>query len=280
MRGSSYAEFPGMRIVPWLVLATSALCGVLYGNLARAGDRPNIVFILADDLGWADLGCYGADLHETPHLDRLARKASRFTEAYAPSPVCSPTRCRAADREARRAARTSPSGPKVRCKGRTTGSSCRLPRCTTCRTPRRRWHGISRSAGYLTALVGKWHLGDAAHYPETHGFDVNIGGTHWGAPQTFFWPYRGTGRFGAEFRYVPHLEFGKPGEYLTDRLTDEAMNVIDRAAGGSNRSSSTWRTTRRTRRSRRSRRRRGTFRRSCDRTCTPERGLRGDGEEP
>jgi arylsulfatase A-like enzyme len=76
-------------------------------------------------------------------------------------------------------------------------------------------------------LVGKWHLGDAAHYPETHGFDVNIGGTQWGAPQTFFWPYSGSGRFGPEFRYVPHLEFGKPGEYLTDRLTDEALRVID-----------------------------------------------------
>jgi arylsulfatase A-like enzyme len=84
-------------------------------------------------------------------------------------------------------------------------------------------------AGYLTALVGKWHLGDASHYPETHGFDVNIGGTQWGAPQTFFWPYSGSGRFGPEFRYVPHLEFGKPGEYLTDRLTDEALRVIDHA---------------------------------------------------
>ena len=86
-----------------------------------------------------------------------------------------------------------------------------------------------QKAGYLTALVGKWHLGDADHYPETHGFDVNIGGTHWGAPQTFWWPYRGSGRFGAEYRYVPHLEFGSPGEYLTDRLTDEALTVIDNA---------------------------------------------------
>src|SRR5436190_6204533 len=87
-----------------------------------------------------------------------------------------------------------------------------------------------QAAGYLTALIGKWHLGDADHAPETHGFDINIGGTHWGAPQTFFWPYRGQGRFGDEFRYVPHLEFGNPGEYLTDRLTDEALRVIDHAA--------------------------------------------------
>ena len=86
-----------------------------------------------------------------------------------------------------------------------------------------------QSAGYQTALVGKWHLGDANHYPETHGFDVNIGGTHWGAPQTFFWPYRGQGRFGSEYRYVPHLEFGRKDEYLTDRLTDEALRVIDQA---------------------------------------------------
>src|SRR5205814_979720 len=81
---------------------------------------------------------------------------------------------------------------------------------------------LLHDAGHLTALVGKWHLGDGDHFPETHGFDVNVGGTRWGAPTTFFWPYRGAGRFGTEFRYVPHLEFGKPGEYLTDRLTGDA----------------------------------------------------------
>src|SRR6185312_15060837 len=85
-----------------------------------------------------------------------------------------------------------------------------------------------QAAGYQTALVGKWHLGDPKHYPETQGFDMNIGGTLWGAPQTFFYPYRGAGLYGQEFRYVPHLEFGKQGEYLTDRLTDEAIKVIDR----------------------------------------------------
>jgi arylsulfatase A len=91
---------------------------------------------------------------------------------------------------------------------------------------------VLHAAGYLTAHVGKWHLGDAAHYPQTQGFDVNIGGTPWGAPNTFFYPYSGTGTFGPEFRYVPHLEFGHKGEYLTDRLTDEALSVIERAKGG------------------------------------------------
>jgi arylsulfatase A len=82
-------------------------------------------------------------------------------------------------------------------------------------------------AGYATALVGKWHLGNANHAPETQGFDINIGGTRWGAPQSFFWPYRGTGRFGQEFRYVPGLPLGKPGDYLTDKLTDAAIGFID-----------------------------------------------------
>jgi len=77
--------------------------------------------------------------------------------------------------------------------------------------------------------VGKWHLGNAEHYPETHGFDVNIGGTVWGAPATFFWPYRGSQLYGGEYRYVPGLHGGKPGEYLTDRLTDEALKQIDAA---------------------------------------------------
>src|SRR5690606_38671341 len=86
-----------------------------------------------------------------------------------------------------------------------------------------------RGAGYLTALVGKWHLGGPDHYPETHGFDFNIGGTHWGAPPTYWWPYRGLTGSRREYRYVPGLAFGQPGEYLTDRLTDDALRVIDHA---------------------------------------------------
>lgn len=195
--------------------------------LHAAEAKPNIVLILADDLGWSDLGCYGADLHKTPHLDRLAQQGVRFTNAYAMS-VCSPSR--AALLTGKHAARLhittwaegALSGPKKR-KLLEAGSLHDLPHTET--TLAKRLH----DAGYLTALVGKWHLGDAVHYPETHGFDVNIGGTQWGAPQTFFWPYSGSGRFGPEFRFVPHLEFGKRGEYLTDRLTDEALHVMDRA---------------------------------------------------
>ncbi|MBM4025095.1 MAG: hypothetical protein FJ280_06745, partial [Planctomycetes bacterium] len=220
-RGGFGASAPGTGYLLLFLLVAAFLCG-----RAVAAQKPNIVLILADDLGWADLGCYGSDLHETPHLDRLATEGVRFTQAYA-MPVCSPSR--AALLTGQHAARVritiwsegSLKGPANR---RLLQADSRhdLPHSET--TLAQRLH----DGGYLTALVGKWHLGDANHYPETHGFDVNIGGTHWGAPQTFWWPYRGRERFG-EFRYVPHLEFGKPGEYLTDRLTDEALRVIDHA---------------------------------------------------
>jgi arylsulfatase A len=206
-----------------------ALAGSAGRVAAENSAPPNILLILADDLGWTDLGCYGADLHETPHLDRLAKEGVRFTQAYAMS-VCSPTRAMLLT--GKHAARV---GITIWAEGSLAGPTNRrllqadskhnLPHTEI--TLAKRLH----DAGYLTALVGKWHLGDADHFPETHGFDVNIGGTHWGAPQTFWWPYTGSDRAGPGFRYVPHLEFGQPGEYLTDRLTEEALRVIDHAAG-------------------------------------------------
>jgi arylsulfatase A-like enzyme len=210
------------------LLHATALLGVGVAQIPAAEPaKPNIVLILADDLGWADLGCYGADFHETPNLDRFAGESVRFTDAYAMS-VCSPTRAtlltgkHAARLHITIWAEGALQGPKNR-KLLQAPSLHDLPHSETTLAKR------LQAAGYLTALVGKWHLGDAKHAPETHGFDVNIGGTQWGAPQTYFWPYRGSGRYGPEFRYVPHLEFGKPGEYLTDRLTDEALRVPERA---------------------------------------------------
>ena len=208
------------------LLCLASFCA-LHSSFA-ATPQPNILFILADDMGWSDLGCYGADLHETPHIDRFAGESVRFTNAYAMS-VCSPTRSTLMT--GKHAARlhftiwaegAESGGPKNR-KLREAPSIWNLPHTET--TIAKHLH----EAGYLTALVGKWHLGDWLYYPESHGFDINIGGTNWGAPETFWWPYSGSGRFGNEFRYVPHLEYGKPGEYLTDRLTDEAIKVIDHA---------------------------------------------------
>lgn len=213
--------------VLWFLALLAAACRA--GEVQAAEGKLNLVLILADDLGWADLACYGADLHVTPNLDRLARQGLRFTDAHAAAPICSPTR--ASIMTGKAPARLhmtiwyegAKSGPDRSRKLITPPVTADLP------LAEETLGEVFRSAGYLTAHVGKWHLGDAAHYPEAQGFDVNIGGTFWGAPATFFHPYRG--EFGAskELRYVPHLEWGKAGEYLTDRLTDEALKVIDRA---------------------------------------------------
>ena len=195
----------------------------------RGSAKPmNIVFVLADDLGWSDLACYGSKVHETPHIDRFAKEGVLFTDAYAAAPVCSPTRASLMVGKCparlhltiwREAALDPPRNRRL------------LPPIAVADLPHTETTIAKRlqAAGYLTALVGKWHLGNASHYPETHGFDINIGGTQWGAPNTYFFPYSGSDTHKDGFRYVPHLEFGQPGEYLTDRLTDEALKIIDRA---------------------------------------------------
>jgi arylsulfatase A-like enzyme len=205
-----------------------ALTSGVRGKTRQSSPRPNFVFILADDLGWADLGCYGSDLHETPNIDRLARQGMKFTDAYAAAPVCSPTRASIMTGKcpARlhmtiwyEASANPPRNRKL------------IPPVTQGNMPHEQVTiaEVLKAAGYFTAHVGKWHLGDAGHYPQTQGFDINIGGTFWGAPATFFYPYSGSQRYGGEYRYVPHLEFGAEGEYLTDRLTDEALRVMEKA---------------------------------------------------
>jgi len=196
---------------------------------AESAARLNIVLILADDLGAADLGCAGNTFHETPHLDALARRSVRFTQAYASAPVCSPTR--AALLTGKCPARLGITTWLESARDHSPGKQRLAPAASAYNLPHSEATLAKRlqAAGYLTALVGKWHLGDAEHYPETHGFDINRGGSLWGAPATYFWPYRGSGRFGPEFRYLPGLDYGQPGEYLTDRLAQEALAVIDHA---------------------------------------------------
>jgi len=212
--------FAAMLVAILSMPATSAV--------AQAPSRPNVLFVLVDDLGWADIGCYGADLHKTPNIDRFAAGALRMTDAYAAAPVCTPTRASIMTGKA-------PARLHMTIWFEASGSPPRnrplIPPVTVGNLPHEEVTLAERfhAAGYHTVHLGKWHLGDAAHYPETQGFDDNIGGTFWGAPFTFFWPYRGSkpGRWGGEFRYVPHLEGGHDGEYLTDRLTDEALKVIN-----------------------------------------------------
>lgn len=192
---------------------------------AAFAKTPNVVVILADDLGWSDLGCYGADLHETPRLDQFASDSLRFTQAYSAAPVCTPTRAALlTGKHPTRLNITTWSESSSRpTKGRKlvpplTSGHLELAEVTLAE----RLH----EAGYFTALVGKWHLGDAQHYPEVQGFDQNIGGTFWGAPATHFAPYLGKVTETEERRYVPGLSNWKKDEYLADRLTSEAIKVI------------------------------------------------------
>ena len=195
--------------------------------VTRAAELPNVVLIVADDLGYADLGCYGADLHESPRIDGLAQEGVRFTDAYAASSVCSPTRASILSGK-------SPARLHLtiwrESSTNTVMNRPSLPPNTIADLP----HDevtiaeVLRAHGYVTIHIGKWHLGGASHYPETQGFDVNVGGTHWGAPNTFYHPFSGSSYF-RDFRYVPGLGVGKPDDYLTDRLTDEALKQVDSA---------------------------------------------------
>jgi len=221
-------------ILPGLVAALgAAMVGALAPSAAWAKEksapaRPNIVLILADDLGWADVACNGADLHETPHIDRLASSGVRFTDAYASAPICSPTRAALLTGQYparlhmtiwREASQKPPHDRKL------------IPPIVEENLSHDHQTLSQRldALGYVTGHIGKWHLGDAGHFPETFGFDFHVAGNHWGAPPTYFFPYRGPFGQSRERRYVPGLSDGHEGEYLTDRLTDEALRFIDRA---------------------------------------------------
>lgn len=180
-----------------------------------ATSRPNVLFILIDDLGWRDLGCYGSSFHETPNLDRLAAEGMRFTRAYASCPVCSPTRASIlTGKYPARVGITQWIGGKLRGRLQDVPYLHYLPLEETSLAT------ALREGGYQTWHVGKWHLGDEAFYPGRHGFDVNIGGCHLGSPQGpngHFSPYG-----------IETLPDGPAGEYLADRLTDEAIGLIRR----------------------------------------------------
>jgi len=180
---------------------------------------PNIVFLLVDDLGWNDVGCYGSTFYETPNIDRLAKEGMRFTNAYAACPVCSPTR--ASILTGKYPARLNMtdwipgSDPKNRpLLGTKDKDELPLAEITLAET--------LKEAGYQTGFLGKWHLGEKGYFPENQGFDLNKGGHGAGQPASYFYPYKNKRKHWD----VPGLENGTEGEYLTDRLTKEATQFI------------------------------------------------------
>jgi len=190
---------------------------------AAAAPKPNFIFFLIDDLGRNDLGCYGSKFYRTPNLDRMASQGMKFSDAYAACPVCSPTRASIitgkyparlhltdwlpgrGDLPAQRLAR-----PQI---------NQQLPLDEITIAER------LKAAGYVTAHVGKWHLGGEGFEPQKQGFDINIAGDHTGTPMSYFAPFGGKSKDGKQ-RAMRGLEQAKDGEYLTDRLTTEAEKII------------------------------------------------------
>jgi arylsulfatase A-like enzyme len=191
-----------------LTLMAAAVCLSASGEEAR---RPNIVFILADDLGYADLGCYGSKFYETPNIDRMAAEGTRFTDGYSCGPNCQPTRA---------ALMSGQYGPRTGVY--TVGS---IDRFDWRSRPLRPVDNVTelplekvtiaqalKEAGYATGMFGKWHLGlDAKHHPGARGFDeaIESSGVHF------------------DFKTHPPVDV-EPGVYLADFLTDRAVDFLER----------------------------------------------------
>lgn len=209
-----------------LIVLTSLFTLALYSCTGSpdGAAKPNLVFILVDDLGWADLGCYGSTFHETPNIDRLAGESLRFTSAYAACPVCSPTRT--SIMTGKYPARTGVSdwiaGRQVYSPGLPCDMLLSRPFELEMKLEEITIAEALKQAGYQTFFAGKWHMGeDSIFWPEYQGFDINKGGWSVGSPRGgYFSPY-----------VNPRLESGPEGECLTDRLTDESISFLEANQG-------------------------------------------------
>ena len=178
-------------------------------------EKPNIVLIVADDLGWSDLSYMGSEYYETPNIDKLSKSGMTFYNGYASSANCAPSRAtmlsgkyhtehgiytvRNSDRGSRKTRKIIP----IETKTTLDLDFFVIPE-------------MLKEMGYTNGHFGKWHLGDVGFHPEQSGFDVNIGGNKHGGPGGYFAPYPN-----------PELENEPKGEYLTDRIGDEVVKFID-----------------------------------------------------
>jgi arylsulfatase A-like enzyme len=230
-KSNEYYKFDkGVRMINTILTrrgflkVASAVAGstMLTANVAFSEEakHTNILFILVDDLGWSDVGCYGSAFYETPNIDRLATEGMRFTDAYAACPVCSPTR--SSIMTGKYPARTDNTewfgGPQPKGYRRKTilrpavyKNVMALEEQTIAET--------MKENGYATFFAGKWHLGHKGFWPEKQGFDINKGGHTAGGPyggKKYFSPYGN-----------PRLKDGPDGEHLPDRLASETAAFIE-----------------------------------------------------
>jgi arylsulfatase A-like enzyme len=207
------------------------LGGMLAASFAHAAKQPNIIVIVADDLGWKDSAAYGSEFYETPAIDQLAAQGVRFTDAYSANPLCCPTRASILTGQypsrlhftaasghiepvilnPKEVATAAPNNPAT-----VPQSRSRLPNEYVT------YAELLKEAGYRTAFVGKWHLGRAPYLPEAQGFDVVVGGRHHpGPPGGFFAPWP-----------IDTIKKVKPGTHISDAITDEALEFIDENRNG------------------------------------------------
>jgi len=206
------------------ISSISLLCVTSPAIIAQQQQKPNVVLIVVDDMGWKDLGVYGSDFHKTPQIDNFVKDGVRFTNAYSACTVSSPTRASLMTGKypAKLHLTDWIEGHKMpKAKLQVPDWTMYLPHHETTLAE------VLKSNGYATAHIGKWHLGeDEKYWPEHQGFDINIGGFSKGSPTLdkkkglngYFVPYGN-----------PRLKDGPEGEYLDERLASDACNYIQQS---------------------------------------------------
>jgi arylsulfatase A-like enzyme len=228
-----------------LILVVALMLLGLFSTMARAATKqPNVVLFLVDDMGWMDSGVYGSKYYETPNIDKFAKRAMRFTNAYS-QPLCSPTRASILSGQytARHGITTAsghqppqPAGHKFIAESGPANQAMLLPESKNFLEPSQITLAETlKTAGYRTAHIGKWHLGlTQPHWPEQQGFDVTF---HChpdpGPPGEYFSPYgvKAEGVPGGRNK-VGNITDGPEGEYIVDRQAAEAVKFIQSSKGG------------------------------------------------
>lgn len=212
-------------------LLLSSSCRFLMAN-----DRPNIIVILLDDMGWSDSSTYGSEYYQTPNLTRLAATGVRFTNAYAASPLCSPTRA---------SILTGQHPARLHMTVAITPKNVAEPKALQpegnayCGRVQNKNHlplevftiaEVLKHVGYRTAHIGKWHLTNAtmqSHNAERQGFDYVIGGQHLPGPPDYYSPYMRGNKSGTHKSGIRNLKPGPKGEYLNERLAEESIQWLE-----------------------------------------------------
>lgn len=210
-----------------VIFSLLIFCVVITVNAQENIEKPNFVIIFVDDLGETDIGVYGNDFIETPNIDNLANEGMKWTNAYSAAPICSPSRA---------AILTGKNTARVHFTGHITAiGSHRHPENSMIVPPNDLMFipkdeiilpEAIKPAGYKSISIGKWHVGPKGYWPNDMGFDENVAGWTHGSPPSHFYPYEDPEK--SWNPSIPTLSGGEEGEYLADRLTDEAIKFIKR----------------------------------------------------